>query len=68
MSLVLAREELQDLTGYRQAAAQMRWLTDRGWRFEIGGDGRPKVARAEYERRMLGSKARTKELNLAKVA
>ncbi len=68
MSLFLSRDELQELTGYRQAAAQMRWLTDRGWRFEVGGDGRPKVARAEQERRMLGSRTRTKELNLAKVA
>lgn len=68
MSLLLTRDELCELTGYVQTASQFRWLTDRGWRHEVGGDGRPKVARAEYERRMLGSKPRTKELNLAKVA
>ena len=68
MSLFLSRDELIELSGYRQSAAQQRWLTDRGWRFEVGGDGRPKVARAEHDRRMVGSRTRSKELNLSKVA
>lgn len=68
MSLLLSRDEVQELTGYRQAASQMRWLTDRGWRFAVGADGRPRVMRAESERHLLGSKARGKELNLSKVA
>lgn len=71
--MILTTEELIELTDRRQAAAQIRWLRDRGWKFEVGGNGRPKVLRAEAERRMLsgsvaGGKMRTKELNLAKVA
>jgi hypothetical protein len=68
VSLFLSRDELQELTGYRQFAAQIRWLASRGFRHEVGADGRPKVLRAEADRHMLGGKARTKELNLAKVA
>lgn len=68
MSQLLTRDELHDLTGYRQAAAQIRWLVERGWRYTTGADGRPRVLRAEQERHLLGSKARTKELNLSRVA
>lgn len=69
--MLLTRDEIADLTERRQAAAQIRWLRDRGWKFEIGGNGRPKVLRAEVEKRMLsgaGGRGRAKELNLAKVA
>lgn len=68
MSLFLSRDELHELTGYTQAAAQFRWLTSRGWKHEVGADGRPRIMRAEMERHLLGSKPRTRELNLAKVA
>lgn len=68
MSLLLSRSEMVELTGYTQAAAQFRWLRMRGWKHDVGADGRPRVLRAEMERHMLGSKSRTKELNLAKVA
>lgn len=68
MSLFLSRDDLRELTGYVQTAAQVRWLVDRGWRHVIGADGRPRIMRAEAERHLLGSRSRTKELNLSKVA
>ena len=57
--MLLSPEELLELTDYRRAADQIRWLTDHGWKFEVGATGRPKVLRAEAERRMLsGGKPR----------
>jgi hypothetical protein len=57
--MFLSPDELLELTDYRRAADQIRWLTDHGWKFEVGATGRPKVLRAEAERRMLsGGKQR----------
>ncbi len=65
--MLLTQEELALITDLVQPAAQIRWLTDHGWRFEIGASGRPKVLRAERDRKMLGSAAqkttKTKQLN-----
>lgn len=52
MSLLLTPEELFELTGLQQHAAQRRWLESNGWRYEIDVRGRPKVARAYFERKM----------------
>jgi hypothetical protein len=69
-SMFLTREELLELTDYRQSAAQRRWLIQRGWRFEIGRDGHPKVLRNEVEGRMQSKPARARAgaLSLGKVA
>jgi hypothetical protein len=53
MSLI-THDELAELTDCKRAADQIAWLRARGWRFEIGVSGRPKVDRAEYDRRMIG--------------
>lgn len=66
--LFLTHTDLVELTERSQAAAQIRWLVTHGWRHEVGASGRPKVMRAEAERHLLGSRTRTKELNLSKVA
>lgn len=34
--LILNHEELKDLTDRSQPAAQIRWLRERGWTFEVG--------------------------------
>lgn len=52
---VLTRAELYGLTGRQHADRQVAWLIDRGWPFEVGADDRPRVARAEWERRMLSA-------------
>lgn len=70
--MFLTPAELKELTDLEQHAAQIRWLTDRGWKFEIGASGRPKVLRAEAERHMLSGHAgggrRPRELNLRPAA
>lgn len=52
MSLLLNPSELRDLTGRKQPALQIRWLAANQWRFEVGGDGLPKVDREYYRARM----------------
>lgn len=46
--------ELVTLTGYKLASYQIGWLRHRGWRFETTAAGKPRVARAYFERRMVG--------------
>jgi hypothetical protein len=48
---MLTAAELYELTGYRSAAWQTKWLKARGWKFEQGRDG-PKVLRAYRDQRM----------------
>ena len=50
--MLLTAEQVADLTGYVKPTAQVGWLRQRGWRFEVGGDGRPKVLRAYVERQL----------------
>lgn len=51
--LILTGDEIAILTGRRMPAAQIRWLEKHSWIHDIGADGRPKVARAYFERRMV---------------
>ena len=53
-ALFLTTEELAELTGYRVARYQIAWLRNRGWRFETNHAGAPRVARAHFERKMVG--------------
>ena len=39
--MFLNKYQLQEMTGYKQHAAQIRWLADNGFHFKIRGDGRP---------------------------
>jgi hypothetical protein len=41
--ICLSREELTELSGYRQRAAVTRWLRENTIPFYIGGDGWPRV-------------------------
>lgn len=54
MQLFLERAELIELTGYRRQHEQVRWLKARGWKLEVNAAGAPRVARAYFERRMVG--------------
>lgn len=51
--LLLSADELIEVTGFRVAAKQIRWLHAKGWRFEVNGNRRPIVARG-YAEKMLG--------------
>jgi len=61
---------LEELTERVQAAAQIRWLQARGWRYEIGANGHPRVLRAEQDRHMLSGPLprQRKTLNMPKAA
>jgi hypothetical protein len=51
----LTPDELQDVTGRKQPTRQIKWLSENGWQFHVGGDGLPKVDR-EYYRERVGVK------------
>jgi hypothetical protein len=60
VSLFLSAEDLHDLTGMVRADAQRRWLIERGYRFEVRGDGRPAVMVDEVKARLVsGGNRRT---------
>ena len=55
MSLRLTREELIELTGYRQRSRIFAWLQKNGFRPRLGADRWPRVDRTLYERVVSGS-------------
>jgi hypothetical protein len=50
--MLLTKDELEQLSGYKTAAGQVKWLRDRGWRFEVNRLGQPQVDRDYYRQRM----------------
>lgn len=42
----LTQGELEELTDFKIAKAQIRWLTNHSFPFEIGASGKPKVLRS----------------------
>jgi hypothetical protein len=54
----LSQTELTELTGLKRGSAQARWLAQAGLRHVLAADGRPRVLRAEVERRMLSGPVR----------
>jgi len=64
--MFLTATELQELTGYKRAADQRRWLKTRGWGFEVRADGSNCVLIEEAKNRMLTGKSprRATEPNL----
>jgi hypothetical protein len=63
--LILTRSDLEALTGYVRASAQIRWLRRNGWKFVVNALGDPVVAQAEFDRHLVGGKrsAPTQEPN-----
>jgi hypothetical protein len=49
--MFLSAAELCELTGYRTGKRQCLWLARNGYTFDVRGDGRPALSRAQYERR-----------------
>lgn len=47
--MFLTADELRELTGYKVAAAQIRWLTRNGVRHWIAATGRPVVPRSAID-------------------
>lgn len=50
--MFLTNAELAELTGYTNPAYQSKWLTTRGYPFEVSVLRRPRVLRAYVERRL----------------
>ena len=46
LSMFLSREELAEFTGFKYRPEQLRWLSNRGYKYELDRTGRPKVLRA----------------------
>lgn len=55
MTLCMTREELRELTGYRQREKVYAWLKREGFRPRRGADRWPRVDRNIYEQIMAGS-------------
>jgi hypothetical protein len=53
--MFLTPGNLVELTDCKRMSDQIRWLRDRGYRFEVSAIGRPKVLIDEVRSRMLGS-------------
>lgn len=45
-ALFLSTEDLHELTGYTQGAAQIRWLRKNGIQHTVRADGKPRVVPA----------------------
>lgn len=58
--MVLSQEDIAALTGYSRPSAQVRWLRQHGWRFSVNALGKPAVAVAEFNRRMVGGSSTIK--------
>ena len=52
-SFFLLAGEVETLTGYKLPAHQTKWLSAKGWRFELNGNRKPIIAR-KYAEKMLG--------------
>lgn len=52
--LFLTSEELRELTDLKMARAQIRWLKNHFYPFEIGASGKPKVLRSLVIERLKG--------------
>ena len=54
MSIFLDQSELSELTGYTKQSKQQKWLSGRGWKFEVSALGQVKVLR-KYAEMQLGA-------------
>ena len=50
--LFLTAEELTELTGFRSARGQARWLAQHRWRYAVTGPGKPRVTRDYFASRV----------------
>jgi hypothetical protein len=59
--LFLTQEDLVRLTGKRRPSAQVAWLQRAGWKHKVNGLKEPVVALAEFNRHMVGGRAKRVE-------
>lgn len=56
--MFLSRNQLTEMTGYRNHSAQIRWLVDNGYSFDVRSDGRPNVLLDQVRERQCNSMER----------
>jgi hypothetical protein len=59
--MFLTAQEIQTLTGRRRYSAQVRWLREKGYKFDVNGLGEPVVAVAEVNRKLVGAQSTRKQ-------
>jgi hypothetical protein len=69
--MFMTPDDLAELTDCKRMSGQIRWLSERGYRFEVSRYGRPKVLVDEVRTKMMSnnaikSKGRTPRLDLVK--
>ena len=52
--LFLNHDEIEELTGYKKPSAQIRWLREHGYLFEVDARGRPRVLTSHVMRKLGG--------------
>lgn len=55
--MFMSIEEIERLTGKKRPSAQIRWLTGKGYKFDVNGLNQPIVAVAELNRKLVGGTA-----------
>ncbi len=63
--MFLSNAQLEEMTGYKQHAAQAAWLSDNGYSFDLRSDGRPNVLVDQVRERQLKSFKRKPEPDLS---
>ena len=63
--MFLTNEELRDLTGWKRPKHVMQWLNENGYRYQVGGDGWPRVLKESVYARLSASFKPEPRLNLA---
>ena len=51
-SLFLTAEELEELTGFKSALGQARWLDQNRWRYALNCSKKPRVSRDYFQERV----------------
>ena len=59
--IVMTKDEVKGLTGYRRKMEQIKWLRENGIVFLIGADGHPRVGNVEVENKLTDSNISVKK-------
>lgn len=66
--MFLTQEQLQELTERVRPTAQIKWLKEHGYPFDVGAEGNPKVLASVVESRLGGTVTRRPRLRIPKDA
>ena len=52
--MFITADDIKELTGRSRKLEQIMWLRENRWNYVVDAHGRPKVARSEFDRHLLG--------------